>query len=70
MKFKIPFLLNEICSSSYYYKIKDKITNFFLSKNIYKYLDNKEYFVNITYFSIFTLPILKFIVLGYKNISQ
>ena len=62
LKFKIPYLLDSLYNSH----IKDKMRHYLLSKKIYKYLDNKEYYDNAKCFSIFVLPILKYIVIGYK----
>ena len=67
LKFKIPLLLNSICNSSYYNGIKDEISNYLNSQKIYKYLENKEYFDNVICFSIFILPVLKYIVIAYKK---
>ena len=67
LKFKIPKLLNSLCDSTYHYRIKDEISSFLASKKINKYLENKEYFDNATCFSIFILPVLKYIVIAYTK---
>ena len=69
-EFKIPLLLNSICISYYYNNIKYKLWHFLKSKKIYKYLENKEYYDNVISFSIFNLPILKYIVIAYKTHQQ
>ena len=67
LKFKIPKLLNSLCDSTYGCGIKDEILNFLESKKINKYLENKEYFDKVICFSIFILPVLKYIVIAYKK---
>ena len=67
LKFKMPPLLNSFISSSYWGSIKNSIMLYLESKKIKKYLkkENKYVYENINGFSIFILPIHKYIVIGY-----